>query len=81
MKARRINWRGHLKRMEDIKLVVKITGGNPVGVRTTGRTKSRWIDEVINDLKKLEVRNRRQILKDRKAWNDLVQKTKTHVGL
>jgi len=38
-------------------------------------------EEVINELKKLKQRNLSQHVKDRNAWNDLVQKTKTHVGL
>jgi hypothetical protein len=33
-------------------------------------------DEVINDLKKLKLRNWSQPIKGRKTWNDLVQKTK-----
>ena len=36
IKAQRIKLRGHLRRMEDIKLVKKITDWNPVGVRTKG---------------------------------------------
>jgi len=32
-------------------------------------------------LKKLKLRNWSKPNKDRKAWNDLVQKTKNHVGL
>jgi len=43
--------------MEDIKLVKEITDWSPVGVRTTGRPKNRWRDEVINDLKKRKLRN------------------------
>jgi hypothetical protein len=38
---------GHLNRVEDIKLV-EITDRNHKGVRTKGRPKNRWIDEVIN---------------------------------
>jgi len=37
-------------------------------------------DEVINDFKKLILRNWIQLVEDRKAWNDLVQKTKTIQG-
>jgi len=37
---------GHLNRVEGIKLVKKSTDWNPVGVRTKGRPKSRWRDEV-----------------------------------
>jgi hypothetical protein len=66
--------------MEDVKHVKEIIDWNPIGVRTKGRPKNRW-SEVINDLKKLKLRILSQIIKDRKAWNDLVQKTKTHVGL
>jgi hypothetical protein len=43
--------------MEGTKLVKKISDWNPIGVRTKGRPKNRWRDEVINDLKKLKLRN------------------------
>ena len=66
--------------MECIKLVKKITDWNSIGIRTKGRP-NRWSDEVICDLKKVELRNWIQLFKDRKAWNDLVQMPKTHVGL
>jgi len=39
----------------------------------------RWIGEVIRHLKKINLRNSSQIFKDRKAWNDLVQRTKARV--
>jgi len=54
--------------MKDIKLVKKITAWNSVGIRTKERPKDRRRDEVINDLKKLRMRNRIQIVRDRKAW-------------
>jgi hypothetical protein len=68
-------------RMEDIKLVKKITDWNPIGVRTKGQPKNRWRDEAINDLKKLKLTNWVRLSKERKAWNDLVQKIETHIGL
>jgi hypothetical protein len=37
--------------------------------------------EIINGLKKLKLRNWIQLVKNRKAWNDLVQMTKINVGL
>ena len=49
--------------MEDIKLVKKITDLKRVGIRTRGRPKSRWRDEVINGLKKLKLRNWRQLVR------------------
>ena len=58
--------------MEGIKVVKKISDWNPIGVRTKEWTKNRRRDEVINDLKELTLRNWSQLIKDRKAWNDLV---------
>jgi hypothetical protein len=58
---------------------VKITDWNPTGIRIKGRPKNRdGENKVINDLKKVKLR--------RWIWlvtggNDLVQRTKTHVGL
>ena len=43
--------------------------------------KNRWGYEVINDLMMLKLKILMQLTNDRKAWNDLVQKTKTLVGL
>jgi hypothetical protein len=50
--------------MEDIKLVKKFTDWNPIGIRTKGRSMTRWSDEVIYDLKKLKLRNWIQLVKD-----------------
>jgi hypothetical protein len=52
IKSHRIKWRGHMNRMEDTKLVKKITDW--IGIRTKGRSKTRWSDEAINDLKEGE---------------------------
>jgi hypothetical protein len=44
-------------------------------------SKNRWTFEMSNDVKKLKVKNWAYFFKDRKAWCELVQKTKTHKGL
>jgi len=67
--------------MEDMKLVKKINDWNAIGVRTKGRRKNRWRDEMVSDLKKLNLRIWSQMVKDRKAWNDLMQKTISCGGL
>jgi hypothetical protein len=43
-----------VNRKEDIELVKKITNWNPTGLRTKGRPKNRWRDEVMNYLKKMK---------------------------
>ena len=54
MEAQRMKWWGHLNIVEVIKLVKKITDWSSIGKRTKGRTKNKWRDEVINDLKKIK---------------------------
>jgi len=64
--------------MADKKLVKKITDWKAVGLRTKERPKNRCRDEAIYDLKKVKLRNWSKLVKDRKAWNELVQQ---NVGL
>jgi hypothetical protein len=59
----------------------KITEWSTIGMISKRRLKKRWNDEVLNDLKKLKVKNWTYLVEDRKAWYELVQKTKTHKRL
>jgi hypothetical protein len=76
VRAQTIKWWGYLNRMGKTKTPRKITEWNPIGKRSKGRPKNRWKDDVLNDLKKLKVKNWICLVKDRKAWCELVQKTK-----
>jgi hypothetical protein len=67
--------------MEKTKPVKKITDCNPIGMRSKGCPKNRWKDEVLKGLNKLKVKNWTYLVKDRKAWYELVQKMETHKGL
>jgi hypothetical protein len=49
-------------------------------MRCNGRPKSRWKDEVLNDIKKIIVKHWAYLGKDRKASYGLVHKAKTHKG-
>jgi hypothetical protein len=48
------------------KTVRKITEWNPTGMRSKRHPKNRWRDEVLNDVKKLKVKNWTYLIKDRK---------------
>ena len=54
---------------------------NPVGIRSKGRPRNRWKDEVLNDLKELKAKNWTYVVTDRNTWCELVQNTETHRGL
>jgi hypothetical protein len=50
-----------------------------MGTRPVGKSR-RWQD-VMEDLKKLKVKNWEEAAKDRRTWRDLAEKAKTHEGL
>jgi len=49
-----------------------------MGTRPVGRPRQRWQEKVMEDLKKLEVKNWKETAKDRRTWRDLAEKAKTH---
>jgi hypothetical protein len=66
----------------DISRIAKIIlEWKPVWSRPLGRPRLRWLDDVCDVLNVLKVRNWKELAKDRKAWSDLSQKSKTHKGL
>jgi hypothetical protein len=52
-----------------------------MGIRPLGRPRQRWQEDVMEDLKKLEVKNYKETAKDRRTWRDLAEKAKSHKGL
>jgi hypothetical protein len=50
-----------------------------MGTRPVGR--QRWQEDVMEDFKKLKVKNWKKTAKNRRTWRDLAEKAKTHKGL
>jgi hypothetical protein len=67
--------------MEDGRLVKKLTNWKPFRKRPTGRPKKRWIDGILKHMEVLKVNNWKELSRNRKEWNKLVEKAKTHPGL
>ena len=81
IKAQRIKWLGHIKRMDRARPTRKLLDWKPMGTRPVGRPRQRWQEDVKEDLKKLKIKNWKETAKDRKTWRDLAEKVKTHKGL
>ena len=81
IKAQRIKWLGHIQRMDQARPTRKLLDWKPMGTRPVGRSRQRWQDDVMEDFKKLEVKNWKETAKDRRTWRDLAEKGKTHKGL
>jgi hypothetical protein len=81
IKAQRINYLGHILRMDQTRPARRLLDWKPMGSKPVGRPRQRWQENVIEDLKKMKIKNWKETAKDRRTWRDLAEKTKTHKGL
>jgi len=64
IKAQRIKWLRHIQRMDQARPTSKRLDWKPIGIKSIGRPRQRWQEDVMEDLKKLEVKNWKEIAKD-----------------
>ena len=81
IKTQRIKWLGHIQRMDQARPTGKLLDWKPMGTRPVGRPRQRWQEDVMEDLKKLKVKNWNETAKDRRTWRHLAGKAKPHKGL
>jgi hypothetical protein len=81
IKGQRISWLGHLKRMEEDRMLKKIFTQELEGMRHRGRPRKGWKEEVGRDLQVLGVRRWRELVTDRTKWKDVVQQATAYSGL
>ena len=63
--------------MPETSIAKKIYKWKPFTRRAVGRPKSRWEDDVRNDLEKMKLVKWGGQVQDRLKWNDIVEKVKT----
>jgi len=62
IKKQRLNWLGHIERMAEDNIVQKIKRWKPISKRPIGRPKTRWVDDVLEDIKSMNVRNWKKVV-------------------
>ena len=77
----RLRWAGRTVRMQDNLPCKKIAWDDPEDRRRVGRSNLRWMDGLMRDAERLEVRNWRIKAKDRDGWRRLLESVKTLHGL
>ena len=77
VKAQRMSWFGHINRMPETSIVKRINNWKPFTGRPAGRPKSRWEDDVRNNLKKMKLMTWAEQVQDRLKWKDIVEEAKT----
>ena len=78
IKVQRIKWLGRIQRMDQARPAGKLLYWKSMETRPVGKPRQRWQEDVMQDLKKLKVKNWKEAPKDRRTWRDLAEKAKTH---
>jgi hypothetical protein len=81
IKSRRITWLGLVMRMDDKRTPNRILQWKPIGTRTRGRPRKRWIAGIEEDLQIMGVIRWRKRCEERAEWKKITEKAKTHSGL
>ena len=81
IKSRRIAWLGHVMQMADKRTTKRILQWKPIGTRTRGRPRKRWIAGTEEDVQIVGVKRWRKQCEERTGWKKTTEKAKTHSGL
>jgi hypothetical protein len=63
--------------MPEERMVKRVYKLKPMLTRPLGRPKNRWEDDIINDMKKLKIKNWASYIQDRNKWKLYAEKAKT----
>ena len=78
----RLEWAGHIIRMEEERIPKKVLNGNFHTTRPVGRPRTRWKDVVQREaLQLLGTRGWRRRAADRDEWRRIVREAKARKGL
>jgi hypothetical protein len=68
IKVQRIKRLGHIQRMGQARPTRKLFDWKPMGTIPVGKPRQRWQEDIMEDLKKLKVKNWKEKAKNRRTW-------------
>jgi hypothetical protein len=77
LKKQSLSWLGHVERMTEDKILQKIKRWKPMSKRPIGRAKMRWKDDVLKDVRSMNVRNWKKVAQNRDSWKKVVERART----
>jgi hypothetical protein len=81
IKIRRLEWTGHITRMEEERIPKKVLNGNFHTTTPVGRPRTRWVDVVQRDaLQLLGIRGWKRRAANTDEWRRLVREAKGSEG-
>jgi hypothetical protein len=76
IKKQRLNWLGHVERVAEDNTVRRIKRWKPMSKRPIGRPKTRWEDDVLEDIKNMNVRIWKKVAQNRDFWKKVVERAR-----
>jgi len=76
IKKQRLNWLGHVERMAEDNILQKIKRWKPVSKRPIGRPKTHWEDDILEDIKSVNVCNWNKVAQNRESWKKVVEQAR-----
>ena len=76
-KKQRLNWLGHVERMAEDNIVQKIKRWKPMSKRPIGRPKTRWENDVLEDIKGINICNWKKVVQNSDSWKKVVEQART----
>jgi len=55
----------------------KIKRWKSISKRPIGRPKTRWVDDVLEDIKSINIRNWKEVAQNRDSWKKVVEQART----
>jgi len=77
IKKQKLNWLGHVERMAEDNIVQKIKRWELMSKRPIGRPKTRWEDDVLEDIKSISISNWKKVVQNRDSWKKVFERDRT----
>jgi hypothetical protein len=76
LKQKRLEWIGHIVRMDQGRTVKKVLESKWEGSRRRRRPKLRWMEDLEKDLQEIKVKKLRQKTVDMEEWASIIKEAK-----
>jgi len=80
IKAQRIQWLGHVERMDETVMPKRALKVKLYATRI-GRPRIRWLEDVIADLRRMGISGCMKKVRNRDHWRRITEEAKAHPGL
>jgi len=76
IKKQRLHWLGQVERMAEDNILLKIKRWKSMFKRSVGRPKTRWEDDILEDIKSINISNWKKVTQNRDSWKKVVEQAR-----